>query len=88
MSDPLDRKFSVHASDIVATVTCHCRLGNQPILIMSASVEAVCAHCGQRFVIMEAAYKQGDPMSVIVGMMPAHQPVNREGTVARFPARG
>lgn len=88
-TDPLNRPFSVHSSDIVTSLTCRCRLGNEPILLMSASVEAVCAHCGKRFVVMSVSYQQGGPMSVQIGMMAPQKPAAVAGPVGVWPpARG
>lgn len=86
MTDQIPQ-FSVHAADVIAAVMCHCRFGNNPILIMSTQIESICKHCLSAYGIIAVNYDmaKGGNVAVNIGrreQKPKGQ--SRNGDVATF----
>jgi hypothetical protein len=51
-----NQDFTVHEGTITAIVTCHCRLGNEPMGICSRQVEIAYKFCGFGYRIVKVEY--------------------------------
>lgn len=51
-----DAPFTVFEGQVCATLMCHCRLGNTPMLITNTNLIIMCRFCKATYAIVQAEY--------------------------------
>ena len=59
--------FVIHGGDLMAVITCNCRLGNRPMILSSAKLEVVCVHCQHAYGFSGASYSQEEGLRLGIG---------------------
>ena len=72
--------FTVHEAQILATITCGCRLNNPPMLMRGVDVIVVCGRCGEQYGIVRATYDRASdevPRVAVTALGPIQSPRER-----------
>ena len=51
--------FTAHEGLIMATISCHCQIGNAPMIIRGTDLISMCRTCGAQYAILKVSFDRG-----------------------------